>query len=71
MAVNVDVCRPGMPCLAARCSARARFWVRRDELPKLHYCGPDAVRRIWFYQRQNRQIIVSDEAKELLDEVAL
>jgi hypothetical protein len=71
MAVNVDVCGQGMPCLAARCSQPARFWVRRDELPKMHYCGPDAVKRVLFYQRHNRQIVVSDEAKKLLEEVAL
>ncbi len=71
MAVQVDVCGPGMPCVAAGCTAPARFWVQRDEQLKLHYCGPDALKRIATHQRQNRQIIVSDEAKKLLTEVAL
>jgi hypothetical protein len=71
MAVNVDVCGSGMPCLAARCSNPARFFVQRDELPKMHYCGIDTVKRIWFYERQHRGINVSDEAKSLLDEVAI
>lgn len=66
MTVNVDVFGPGMPCLAARCSNPAQFFVHRDELPKMHYCGPDDVKRIWFYQRQNRQIVVSpDEGGEV------
>lgn len=71
MAVKVDVCGPGMPCLAGRCSERARFFVQRDDMPRLHYCGPDTLRRIWFYQRQNRAINVTDAARPLLDEVAV
>jgi hypothetical protein len=71
MTVNVDVCGPGMICLAARCSDPANCFVRRDQLQKLHYCGVDTVKLIWFYERQNRRIVVSDAAKEFLDQVSL
>lgn len=70
MAVKVDVLdRPGVPCLATSCTAPARLWVQRDDLLKLHYCRADAMKRIATHQRQRREIVISPEARKLLDEV--
>lgn len=72
MAVMVDVLdRPGVPCLVTSCNAPARFWVQRDDMLKLHYCGPDVRQRIATHQRQKREIIISAEAQRQLDEVSL
>jgi hypothetical protein len=72
MAVKVDVCeRPGVPCLESGCTAPARFWVQRDDLLRLHYCGPGARKRIATHQRMKRELVISDAARRLLDEVWL
>lgn len=71
MAVNVDVCGQGMACHAARCPNPARFYVRRGDLPRLTYCGYDTRQRLIFYRRQHRQIVITDQAKRLLDGVTL
>lgn len=72
MAVNVDVCeRPGMPCLATDCTAPARFSVQLGEQPGFDYCGPDARNWIATHQRLDVEIVISDEAKRMLAEVAL
>lgn len=68
MAVKVGTCGPGMPCLA-QCGREARFSAQREDLLKLHYCGPCARRRIATHRRLGRQIVFIGEAKRLLDEV--
>jgi hypothetical protein len=69
--VKVDVCQPGMPCLATRCTAPARFSVQRDGQLMLLYCGPDTLNRIGMHQRQRREIVMTGEAQRLLAKVGL
>jgi hypothetical protein len=70
MAVNVDVCQPGMICLAAECEEPALLWIESERSPRMHYCPGHLISRIYMYQEQNRGVTVTDAAKEqLLGEV--
>jgi hypothetical protein len=63
--VTVEVCGPGMLCLAARCTLPARVVVQPEVGVDMHYCLDDASNRLSYYRTQQRNIVYSDGARQI------